>query len=231
MRENAVAQQIAKETMRELHGFIKVGMSEKEIEREACRLMEAMGSDEWWYHGVGALVLLGARSKISVPGREFKASEDNRVGENDVVTIDLAPTLKKRWGDYARTVFVEDGRVRPCDEPTRPDFVDGLRAELHLHSYLVERLNPDMTYEHAFRVLNDEIKRLGYVNLDFHGNLGHSVELDQVDRVYLEKGSAKTFREVARPFTLEPHIARADGDVGFKRENIYYIDGDRFVCL
>lgn len=231
MRENAVAQQIAKETMRELHGFIKVGMSEKEIEREACRLMEAMGSDEWWYHGVGALVLLGSRSRVSVPGGEFKASEDNRVAENDVVTVDLAPTLKKRWGDYARTIFIEDGRVCPRDEPKDPAHLDGLRAELHLHSFLVDRLTPDMTYEYAFRVLNDEISKLGYVNLDFHGNLGHSIETDQADRVYLEKGSVKTFREVGRPFTLEPHIAKPDWGCGFKRENIYYIDGDSFVCL
>ncbi len=228
--KNRIAQEIAKQTISELHNIIKVGMSEKEIEAEALRLMEERGSNSWWYHGVGALVLLGNRSRLSLPGKEFFASDSNRVAQNDVITIDLAPTVDGFWGDYARTLFMENGAVAPEDLPEKAEHRAGLDAELHLHNYLVERLSPDMTYEDAFRILNEEISSLGFVNLDFHANLGHSVELDKDDRVYLEKGSSKTFREVAKPFTLEPHIALPGGP-GYKRENIYYINGDRFVCL
>ena len=57
MRKNKIAQNIARETMSELHNVIEVGMSEKEIERKALALMTQKGSNSWWYHGVGALVI------------------------------------------------------------------------------------------------------------------------------------------------------------------------------
>ncbi len=83
-----------------------------------------------------------------------------------------------------------------------------------------------MSYDELFFILNDEIKNLGFVNLDLHGNLGHSIEMDKDDRIYIERGSIHTFREVGKPFTFEPHIRRIDGSFGFKREDIYYFDKD-----
>ena len=83
---------------------------------------------------------------------------------------------------------------------------------------MVEHCDPDMTYEAVFEVLGAEIQKLGFRNLDFKGNLGHSIE----------KGNRLTLRQVGKPFTLEPHIANC-ADYGFKRENIYVIEGDRLV--
>jgi len=224
MDKNRIAQNIARETMHELHNFIQVGMSEKEIENQAVELMVRKGSNGWWYHGVGALVLLGQRSVVSLSGREYYASEENRVAENDVITIDLAPTVDGFWGDYARTIFFEDGQVAPEDAPRSTLFRQGLEAELHLHRELVEIAAPEMTYEQLFFRLNEEIAALGFENLDLHGNLGHSVEIDQADRIYIERGSTRTLREVGRMFTFEPHIRPAGGALGFKREDIYYFD-------
>ena len=45
------------------------------------------------------------------------------------------------------------------------------------------------------------------MNLDFLGNQGHSIEKNQEDRVYIEKGNRKKLSEVSY-FTFEPHIAR-----------------------
>ncbi len=101
-------------------------------------------------------------------------------------------------------------------------------CEANLNWYMVEHCDPDMTYEAVFEVLGAEIQKLGFRNLDFKGNLGHSIEIDQADRVYLEKGNRLTLRQVGKPFTLEPHIANC-ADYGFKRENIYVIEGDRLV--
>ena len=224
MNKNQIAQNIARETISELHGFVRVGMSEKEIETKALELMTKKGSNSWWYHGIGALVLLGKRSILSMSGRDYFASEENCVSENDVITIDLAPTVDGFWGDYARTLFVEEGRVAEEDAPQSPLFRQGLEAELYLHNQLMECATPEMTYEELFFKMNAEIRSLGFENLDVHGNLGHSVEIQEFDRIYIEQGSLLSFKKVGKPFTFEPHIRLIGGTFGFKRENIYYFD-------
>ncbi len=226
----AKAQNMAKETMLELNREITVGMSEKDISLLAQKKMEEKGSDEWWYHNIPGLVLLGKHSAVSVGSKDLRLTDEYRVAENDIITIDIAPTYRKGWGDYARTLFMEDGKLCPLDHPQDPKHKEGLDAELYIHRYMVEHCNPDMTYEEIFETLNAEIRKIGFRNLDFKGNLGHSIEIDQADRIYLEKGNTRTVREAGKPFTLEPHIANC-ADYGFKRENIYLIEGDRFVEL
>jgi Xaa-Pro aminopeptidase len=226
----AKAQNMAKETMLELNREITVGMSEKDISLLAKKKMEEKGSDEWWYHNIPGLVLLGKHSAVSVGSKDLRLTDEYRVAENDIITIDIAPTYRKGWGDYARTLFMEDGKLCPLDHPQDPKHKEGLDAELYIHRYMVEHCNPDMTYEEIFETLNAEIRKIGFRNLDFKGNLGHSIEIDQADRIYLEKGNTLTVREAGKPFTLEPHIANC-ADYGFKRENIYLIEGDRFVEL
>ncbi|MBR2805410.1 MAG: aminopeptidase P family protein [Oscillospiraceae bacterium] len=229
--KNALPQQIAREAISEMHGIIRVGMSEKEIADTICEIMTNKGSQYWWYHGVGALVFLGKRTRLSMSAREYIPDPDNRVAENDIITIDCSPTVDRYWGDYTRTIFIEDGIVAPEDRPSQEANLGGLNAELAIHRVLVEECDPGMTYEEIFYKLNGKIRDLGFVNLDYHGNLGHSIEFDEWDRYYLEKGSTKTVREVGKPFTLEPHIALPEKGHGFKRENIYYIDGNSFKCL
>ena len=228
---SAAAQRMAKEALSEMHEVIRAGMSEKEIADAVCSLMRSRGSGPWWYHGVGALVLLGKRTVLSVSARDYAPDPENRVSENDVITVDCSPTLAGYWGDYARTFFMENGVLAPEDSPLLPENRRAMEAELHLHEYLLYNLDPDMTYGEAYEILDGVIRGMGYVNLDFHGNLGHSVERDPKDRVWLEKGNPLTFREVGKPFTLEPHIRRAEGGHGYKREDIYYVDGDRFARL
>ncbi len=224
MENNRIAQDIARKTMHELHRFIKVGMSEKIIAEKCKQLMEEMGSNSWWYHGVPAMVLLGNRSTLSISGRQYQPLDDNCVSETDVVTIDLAPTVDGYWGDYARTIFIEEGVVAGDDSPKLPAFQEGLAAEYYLHAKLIEMAVPEMAYEELYHELNREINALGFENLDFHGNLGHSVEFIESDRVYIEQGVKATFAEVGRAFTLEPHIRLKGSKYGFKREDIYYFD-------
>lgn len=224
MEKYLIAQNVARQTMSELHDFIKPGMNEEDIAQKALDLMEKKGSTSWWYHGVGAFVLLGKRSIESISGTVYEASPENVVSENDIVTIDLTPTVDGFLGDYARTVFVEDGVVAEEDNPEAPLFRKGLEAEIYLHNKLFEYATPEITYEELFIKLNNEIDEIGFENLDLHGNLGHSIEFDLANRVYLERGNTKTFDEVGKPFTLEPHIREIGGRFGFKREDIYYFD-------
>ncbi len=226
------AQDIARKAMRDLHDFIQPGISEKAIAEKGTALLLAHGSTSWWYHGIGAFVLLGKRSTLSISGKVYSPDAENLVAENDVITIDLAPTLNGFWGDYARTIFVENGKVVPEDQLTNPEFQQGLAAELHLHKRLTEVAKPEMTFEDLFFLLNEEITQIGYENLDFHGNLGHSVEVLESDRIYIEKGITTTFASCGKPFTFEPHIRCKGGDIGFKRENIYYFNADgALACI
>ena len=151
------AQDIAKQTMLELNREITVGMSERDIIVLAQKKMVDKGSDEWWYHGLPGLVLLGKHSAVSVGSKDINHTDEYRVAENDIITIDIGPTYHKGWGDYARTLFMENGRMCPLDQPEDPKHKEGLEAELHIHRYMVEHCDPDMTYEAVFEVLGAEI--------------------------------------------------------------------------
>lgn len=57
------------------------------------------------------------------------------------------------------------------------------------------------------------------------GNLGHSIEKEKTERIYIEKNNSKKLSSV-NFFTFEPHIGQIGGKWGFKHENIYYFDDD-----
>lgn len=58
-------------------------------------------------------------------------------------------------------------------------------------------------------------------NLDFAGNLGHSIVESKDDRIYIEKGNRRKLSEV-KMFIFEPHISTPNSKYGYKREDIYY---------
>ena len=70
----------------------------------------------------------------------------------------------------------------------------------------------------------------GFVNLDFMGNLGHSIVKNKNDRVYTEKGNTQRISEV-KYFTFEPHISIPGSKYGYKKENIYYFQNGKPVEL
>ena len=71
--------------------------------------------------------------------------------------------------------------------------------------------------------LNEKIKSFGFENLDFNGNLGHTIEKDRNNRIYFEKDNDKKLTENML-FTFEPHIRMVGKKYGFKFENIYYFE-------
>ncbi|KJC63734.1 hypothetical protein TZ00_14235 [Agreia bicolorata] len=87
-----------------------------------------------------------------------------------------------------------------------------------------------MTFEELARTMNERILDLGYENLDFLGNLGHSIGARSSDRVYIEPGNQARLDSVEY-FTFEPHIRRPNGCFGYKHEDIYYFNGGRPVAI
>lgn len=223
-------QQTAKQTIEYVKKIIKPGINLVEI-RKLCekKLLES-GADSFWYWNVGAFVFAGDETTISVSGKQYVTS-GRVIGNNDIITIDLSPQAGNIWGDYARTVVVENGKVvEDIELIENPEWKSGLQMEEKLHAELLCFAAKETTFEELYYHMNKYIVENGFVNLDFMGNLGHSIVKSKGDRVYIEKGNMTKLGDV-KYFTFEPHIAFPDSKYGYKKENIYYFDGDKLIEL
>lgn len=185
--------------------------------------MTELGATSFWYWDVGAFIFSGGDTTFSVSGRHYKTAE-KVIAENDVITVDLSPQVGNVWGDFARTIILEDGKViQSTDRIKNEEWKNGLLAEEKLHGELMNFASPETTFEELYFYMNDLINKSGYKNLDFMGNLGHSIAEKKDDRIYIERGNLARLNSVEY-FTFEPHIALPNGRYGYKRENIYYFE-------
>ncbi len=226
----AKVQDIAKQTIEFLKRNIKVGMSLTELRKLAEGRMIVLGADSFWYWDVGAFVFAGEETTLSVSGKNYITSE-RQIAENDIITIDLSPQVDDIWGDYARTIIIENGKVvDTIGGIQNNEWREGLLTEDRLHSELKRFAAPDTTFEQLYFYMNGLIAELGYVNSDFMGNLGHSIEKQKQDRIYIEQGNLCMLGD-ARYFTFEPHISKTGSKYGYKMENIYYFENDKLKEL
>ncbi len=223
-------QLVAKQTIDYIKQVIKPGINLLEIRRLCEEKLLELGADSFWYWDVGAFAFAGDETCISVSGKKYVTS-DKIIGNNDIVTIDLSPQKGCVWGDFARTIIIEKGIVVDnVDNINNPEWKRGLEMENKLHAELVNYVTREITFEELYYHMNDYITKNGFVNLDFMGNLGHSIVKSKGDRIYIEKGNAKRLSDV-KYFTFEPHISVPNSKFGYKKENIYYFEGDRLVDL
>jgi methionine aminopeptidase len=216
-------QKIAKDTIEYIIDEIKPGMPLKEIRFLCEEKMRELGADSFWYYDIGAFVFAGDETTVSVSGREYITSE-RYIATDDIITIDLSPQVEGTWGDYARTVIVQNGKaVRSYDTIMNAEWRSGVEMEKRLHNRMMEIVRPEMTFEELYYQMNEFIQTEGYINLDFMGNLGHSIVRKKEDRIYIEKGNRTKLADVSL-FTFEPHISVSGSKYGYKRENIYYFD-------
>lgn len=222
-KEYRDVQKIAKETIEYIKTEIRPGIPLAEVRRLCEEKMTSLGADSFWYWDVGAFVFAGDETTVSVSGKEYTTSE-RIIGTDDIITIDLSPQIGDTWGDYARTLIIEKGCVVEtagkikCDE-----WRNGLLMEKKLHEKIKEIVSPLMTFEDLYLRMNEYIKAEGYINMDFMGNLGHSIVRRKDDRIYIEKGNNTKLGDVSY-FTFEPHISVSGSKYGYKREDIYYFD-------
>lgn len=217
-------QNLCRRTMARLTDFIRPGISLAELRRTAEEFMLEGGADSFWYHGVGAMVYGGTDTALSQSGRDY-VTADRILGENDILTIDLSPQHGGYWGDFARTLILQDGKlVTDAAEVQNEQWRTGLEAEKKLHDLLWAAATPETTFAELHRILTARIVSLGFENADFRGNLGHSIAARPEDRIFIEPGNDRRLSSVSA-FTLEPHIRRPGSSYGFKWENIYRFDG------
>ena len=209
---------------------IKTGMSLPYIKKLCEDYLLENGADSFWYWDVGAFIFSGDETALSVSGKEYQVA-DRIIQKNDIITIDLSPQRNSIWGDYARTLVFENGIL--CDKTDKirnNEWRSGLQMEEYLHKTLIDVATPDMTFEELYYLMNDVIVKKGFLNLDFLGNLGHSIVKNKNDRIYTEKGNHQRLSDV-KMFTFEPHISLPDSKYGYKREDIYYFDYGKLIQL
>ena len=182
----AEVQNIAKKTIEFIKANIHPGMTLLEVRNLCEAKMLELGADSFWYWDVGAFVFAGDETTLSVSGKEYTTSE-RIISENDIITIDLSPQNGDTWGDYARTVIIENGIVVETDNVLNDEWKNGLLMEEYLHDKMCKFVTSETTFEELYYYINGIIEEKGYLNLDFMGNLGHSIVRHKDDRVYIEK--------------------------------------------
>ncbi len=210
--------------------LIRTGMYLSEIKELCENYLQKNGADSFWYWDVGAFIFSGDETAISVSGKDYEVA-DKKIQENDIITIDLSPQKNNIWGDYARTLVLEDGVIcHKTDSIKNDEWRNGLHMEEYLHRTLIDVAAPDMTFEDLYYYMNELIVEKGFLNMDFLGNLGHSIVKNKNDRIYIEKGNHEKLSDV-KMFTFEPHISIPNSKYGYKREDIYYFGNGKLIRL
>ncbi len=228
--DHSEVQKIAKDTIEYIKTKVFAGMELAEVRRLCEEKMLALGADSFWYWDVGAFIFSGDETAVSVSGRDYVIS-DRIIASDDIITIDLSPQNNDIWGDYARTIILENGKVAGDINSIRNDgWREGLLMEEKLHKELAAFAAPQTTFEELYFHINQLITDCGFINLDFLGNLGHSIVKSKDDRIYIEKGNTAPLSSVDY-FTFEPHISVPDSKYGYKKEDIYYFGSGRLTKL
>lgn len=205
-------------------------MSLVEVRSICEKFMLENGADSFWYWNVGAFVFSGDETTVSVSGRNYQTSE-RTIDNNDIITVDLSPQNNHIWGDYARTIIIENGKaIENVEDIHNNEWKQGVQMEQYLHKLLIENATINMTFEELFYYINDIISNRGFLNLDFAGNLGHSIVENKDKRIYIEKGNKTKLSEV-KMFTFEPHLTTLNSKYGYKREDIYYFKNGKLEKL
>jgi Xaa-Pro aminopeptidase len=209
-------QNAARYTLDAITQYIKPGMCESDLVKKCDELQRGMGINGYWYKSLPALVLAGTRTMMAISNSEYIPS-DTPIQNKDLLTIDLNPSIDGYSGDYARTYYIEEGKVSRSPKYDE-EFLAGAHAQSYVHSKLIKVAHPEMSFHELHQIISDEISFLGFEVLDY---LGHSVQKNMQKLDFIASGVTLTLRE-AGLFTLEPQICLKGGQHGFKHENIYY---------
>ena len=213
-------QQAAKTVLSALASRIRATDTEASLAADAHRELTGLGYPETWYYACPALVLAGARSCLSVSGRDY-VPDQVPIGNFNLVTIDLSPLHQGIWGDCARSFYVENGRAVPS--PQVPEWRRGQAFLSTLHDAMRRMIRPDMSFHELFEWTGEKLREGGLENLDQRGNVGHSIASRRDSRRYVEAGNHGKLGDVPF-FTFEPHVREQGGRWGFKHEDIFYFD-------
>lgn len=220
--EHREVQRAAKAVLRELASQISASDTERSIAEKAYAGLCRRGLAETWYYDCPVFVLLGSRSCLSISGRDYEPSLEP-VGSFNLVTVDLSPVRRQRWGDCARSFYIEQGRA--TDEPRSHELRVGKEFLNSLHAAMQAFVRPETTFHELFEWTAERIASAGFEALDFLANFGHSIATRREERQYVQAHNDLCLNQVPF-FTFEPHVRVVGGRWGFKHENIFFFNQD-----
>ncbi len=199
------AQAITDAAFDHICGFIKPGMSEREVAAELEYFMRKKGAD-----GLAFSTICVAGMKTSMPHGE---PDENVIKKGDFVTMDYGALKDGYCSDMTRTVAV--GSI--SDEQRRV-----YDTVLKAHLAATEAAKPGITGRQLDAVARDIINAAGYEGCFGHG-LGHSLGLE----IHEEPRASKmcdTPLVDGTIMTVEPGVY-LEGRFGVRIENMVLIEG------
>ena len=197
------AQRIAEKAFEHILGFIKVGMTEKEIGLELDYFMLRNGADALSFE---TIAVSGEKTSMphGVPG-------ENKVRKGDFITMDYGAVCSGYHSDMTRTVAV--GSV--SDEQAKV-----YNTVLSAQQAAFEKMQPGVLCSDVDKAARDVISAAGYGEYFGHG-LGHGVGVE----IHEEPGVNPRGSKILQPgflITNEPGIY-LPGKFGVRIEDMAYI--------
>lgn len=128
-KEYFAMQRLCRETIGYIRSVVCPGMDLRELKDLCEEYMLNHGADSFWWCGVGAFLFSGDETAVSVVPESGYIPSDKRIQENDIITIDLSPQKDGVWGDFARTLVLEDGKlVQDTKDIKNEEWRNGMRT-------------------------------------------------------------------------------------------------------
>jgi methionyl aminopeptidase len=214
------AQDIARAVLADIARYIVPEATEQTLHQACHQLMLDHGASGYWGN-TPAFVLAGDRLRDSVFDHRYIPAKV-RLGENEMITIDVGPRIGDCFGDCARSYFLRGGRLVAAEE-AGAEQAAAMALERRLHQEFVARVKPDMTFAEIYAQMNALVREAGYENLDLLGNYGHSLAKQVSAFVLMDDKNLLPLSSVPY-FTFEPHIARPGSHYAAKWEEVYYFE-------
>ncbi|MDQ0360886.1 M24 family metallopeptidase [Breznakia pachnodae] len=179
---------IASQAYQHILQFIKVGMSEKEVENELLYQMRKLGADK---ESFDTVIVSGERGALP----HGKAS-DKIIEATDFVTIDFGARYKEYCSDITRTFAMTNN----YNQELKRIYDIVLTAQ----QKAINAIQPGMKCSQIDKVARDYIEKNGYGSYFTH-NLGHSIGIDCHENPRLSPQD-DTVLQVGMIVTVEPGV-------------------------
>lgn len=199
-----IAARMADEVMQELAGFIKPGMTEKDIKIKIEDSFMAKGAQ-----GLAFDPIVACRPNNSRP---HYCMDSGIIAEKDVVLLDFGCRYKGYCSDTSRTFFI--GEVSPEDEK----IYNIIRHAQETACACAREGVPCCEIDLAARKI---IEDSGF-GPNFLNRTGHGIGFDVHEGPYINAGNTRRL-EKGMAFSVEPGIC-IPGKVGMRIEDIVVID-------
>ena len=202
------AQAITDAAFEHIVGFMRVGMTEREVAFELEQTMRKMGAEDLAFASIVASGANGA-SPHSIPG-------DRRLEDGDLVVMDFGARARGYCSDMTRTVAVGHATER-----TRAIF-DAVRAA---NETVEAMLRPGVTGRAAHERAEYVLAEHGFAGKMGHG-LGHGVGIDIHELPVLSPRNEAPL-EAGNVVTVEPGVYLS-GEAGCRLEDFGVVTADGF---